>query len=154
MERKCCKCWKLPIFVGKLWVLISYLSEIKIVSISVSMTRFSSEILLPFPNSNDLNSRVKGPPIIWFVHRRTSYDILFLPLPPPPFKNIMNIFINFFYLSFSFYNTHTHIYIYIYRERERERVERGERGERRERREREGFVIYRPSSFISHFWNF
>ena len=71
-----------------------------------NMTSFSSEILLPFPNSNDLNSHVKGPPIIWFVHRRTSYDILFLPLPPPPFKNIMNIFINFFYLSFSFYNTH------------------------------------------------
>ena len=79
MERKCGKCWKLSIFEGKLQVFISYLSEMKIVSmfynffilvlftacfyhflfwkyLNSSMTRFSSDILLPFPNSNDLNS--------------------------------------------------------------------------------------------------
>ena len=32
MEQKCGKCWKLPIFEGKLQVFISYLSEMKIVS--------------------------------------------------------------------------------------------------------------------------
>ena len=31
MERKRGKCWKSPIFEGKLWVFISYLSEMKIV---------------------------------------------------------------------------------------------------------------------------
>ena len=80
MGQKCDKCWKSPIFEGKLQVFISYLSEMKIVSmfynffilalftacfyhflfwryLNSSMTRFSSDILLPFPNSNDLNSR-------------------------------------------------------------------------------------------------
>ena len=81
MEQKCVKCWKLSIFEGKLQVFISYLSEMKIVSmfynffilalftacfyhflfrkyLNSSMRRFSSDILLPFPNLNDLNSRV------------------------------------------------------------------------------------------------
>ena len=40
---------------------------------------------------------------IRFVHERMSYDILFL-LPCPPFKNIIKIFIKFFYLSFRFYD--------------------------------------------------
>ena len=82
MEQKRGKCWKSPIFEGKLWVFISYLSEMKIVSmlynsslfylflqlvstifllwryLNSSMTRFLSDILLPFPNPNDLNSHV------------------------------------------------------------------------------------------------
>ena len=32
MERKHGKCWKLPIFEGRLWIFISYLSEMKTVS--------------------------------------------------------------------------------------------------------------------------
>ena len=79
MERKCGKCWKSPIFEGKLRVFISYLSKMRIVSmfynffilalftacfhhflfwryLNSSMTRFSSGILIPFPNLNDLNS--------------------------------------------------------------------------------------------------
>ena len=78
MEQKHGKCWKLPIFEGKLQVFISYLSEMKIVSmfynffipalftcfyhflfwiyLNSSMTWFSSDTLLPFPNSNGLNS--------------------------------------------------------------------------------------------------
>ena len=78
MERKCGKCWRLQIFEGKLRVFISYLSEVKTARsitllysstftacfyhflfwryLNSSMTRFSSDILLPFPNSNDLNS--------------------------------------------------------------------------------------------------
>ena len=79
MERKRGKCWKSPIFEGKLRVFISYLSEMKIVcsiTLLYSSTFYSlflpffvleifkfkygkvlSDILLPFPNSNDLNSR-------------------------------------------------------------------------------------------------
>ena len=81
MEQKCGKCWKLQPFEGKLLVFISYLSEVKTVSmfynffilvlftacfyrflfwryLNSSMACFSSEILLPFPNLIDLNSRV------------------------------------------------------------------------------------------------
>ena len=80
MEWKRGKCWKSSIFEGKLWVFISYLSKMRIVSmfynffilalftacfyhfliwryLNSSVTRFSSDTLLPFPNSNDLNSR-------------------------------------------------------------------------------------------------
>ena len=85
MEWKCGKCWKSTIFEGKLQVFISYLSEMKTVSmyynsflfpyflqllqlvttiflfwryLNSSMTSFWSDILPPFPNSNDLNSHV------------------------------------------------------------------------------------------------
>ena len=82
MEQRRGKCWKSPIFEGNLRIFISYLSKIRIVSMfyncvflilalftacfyhflfwrywNSSMTRFSSDILLPFPDSNDLNSR-------------------------------------------------------------------------------------------------
>ena len=75
MKWKRGKCWKLPIFESKLRVIFSYLSEMKTVCsitlpysttcfyhfllwiyLNSSMTGFSSGILLPFPNSNDLNS--------------------------------------------------------------------------------------------------
>ena len=81
MEWKRGKCWKLLIFEGKLQGFFSYLSEMETVSmfynflilvlftayfyhfmlwryLNSSMTSFSSDILLLFPNSNDLNSRV------------------------------------------------------------------------------------------------
>ena len=82
MEWKCGKCLKSTIFEGKLQVFISYLSEMKMVSmyynsflfqyflqlvttiflfwryLNSSMTSFWSDILPPFPNSNDLNSHV------------------------------------------------------------------------------------------------
>ena len=85
MERKPGKCWKLPIFEGKLRVIISYLSKMRIVSmfynsslqlistalfwryLNSSMTRFSSDILLPVPNSNDLNS------LGWWWAKKESY---------------------------------------------------------------------------------
>ena len=75
--------WKLQLFEGQLWFFISYLSEMKIVSMSYnpsllkyfshhvsiifllwryltsSTTGFSSDILLPFPNFNDLNSHAQ-----------------------------------------------------------------------------------------------
>ena len=82
MERKHGKCWKLPIFDGKFWrkVFISYISEWNENSmfynsflllvlftdclyhflfwryLNSSMVSFSSDHLLPFPNSNDLSS--------------------------------------------------------------------------------------------------
>ena len=49
MEQKCGKCWKLPIFEGKLRVFFSYLSEMKIVSsttLPYSSTFYS--LFLPF----------------------------------------------------------------------------------------------------------
>ena len=86
MEQKFGKCWKSSIFEGKLQVFISYLSEMKIVSmfynsslfyhflfwryLNSSMTRFLSDILLPFPNSNDLNSHEKS--------YKTFYHVVFL----------------------------------------------------------------------------
>ena len=49
---------------------------------------------------------VKGPLVIRFVHGRTSYDVLFLPLPLPPplppFKSVMKMFVKIFCLSFNF----------------------------------------------------
>ena len=62
------KCWKSPIFEGKLGVFISYLNQMKTVSMlynssysstfySLFLPSFSSDILLPFPNSNGLNKR-------------------------------------------------------------------------------------------------
>ena len=85
MEQKFGKCWKSSIFEGKLQVFISYLSEwnensqyvqslffilalftacfyhfLPWRSLNSSMTRFLLDILLPFPNSNDLNSRGKS----------------------------------------------------------------------------------------------
>ena len=41
MEQKCVKCWKSPIFEGKLWVFISYLSEMKIVSMFYNPSLFT-----------------------------------------------------------------------------------------------------------------
>ena len=79
--------WKLQLFEGQLWFFISYLSEMKIVNMSYnssllkyfshhvsiifllwryltsSTTGFSSDIVLPFPNFNDLNSHAQ--------HRKT-----------------------------------------------------------------------------------
>ena len=89
MERKHGKCWTSPVFEGKLWVFISYLSEIKTISmfynflvlvlftacfyhflywrfLNSSMTSFSSDILLPFLNSNDLNCLDHVSKITWF----------------------------------------------------------------------------------------
>ena len=49
MEQKCGKCWKSSIFEGKLWVFISCLSEMKIVSSSTLLysSTFCS-LFLPF----------------------------------------------------------------------------------------------------------
>ena len=81
MEGKRGKSWKSPIFEGNLQVFISHLSEMKIISmfynffipalftacfyhflfwryLNSCMTRISWDILLPFLNSNDLNSCV------------------------------------------------------------------------------------------------
>ena len=49
MERKCGKCWKSPIFEGKLRVFISYLSEMKIVcSITLLYSSTFYSLFLPF----------------------------------------------------------------------------------------------------------
>ena len=50
MERHRGKCWKSPIFEGKLWVFISYLSEMEIVSIYVLYNSSSTfySLFLPF----------------------------------------------------------------------------------------------------------
>ena len=77
VEQKRSKCWKLSIFEGKFWVFFSYLSDensqytLPYSSLftacfhhflfwrylNSSMTSFSSDIMLPFPNLNDLSSR-------------------------------------------------------------------------------------------------
>ena len=78
MERKRGKCSKLQIFECKLWFFVGYLSEMKTVIfllaiflyflqlvspiylfwryLNSNLTSFPSDILLPFPSLNDLNS--------------------------------------------------------------------------------------------------
>ena len=48
MEQKCGKCWKSPIFEGKLWVFISYLSNQYICSITLLYYSTFCSLFLPF----------------------------------------------------------------------------------------------------------
>ena len=60
---------------------------------------FCKVLSVVFKASSTILSMSKGRLVIPIVHARTTYDVLLLPLPPPPpFKNLMKIF----YLSFCF----------------------------------------------------
>ena len=59
----------------------------------------------------DLAKFTKVPLAIQFSHGRTSFDILLLPLSPPPFKNVMKIFMKVLPLIYSSRDANCFLYL-------------------------------------------
>ena len=53
---------------------------------------FCKVLSVVFKVSSTILLMSKGALVIRIVHGRTSYDVLFLPLPPSSFKNVIKIF--------------------------------------------------------------
>ena len=75
MERKRGKCWKLPIF--ELFFILALFTTcfyqfLFWKYLNFSMTRLLSDILFPFPNSNDLNSLAYASRILHFTYTLQS----------------------------------------------------------------------------------